>query len=80
MKDGMPTDMGPYIEMMAQWKDKAREQVDRLRDNPLKNVPLGDETVDFMKRWGSAAREAAIDAFDDRLSSIPYGAAVLSMT
>lgn len=65
MKDGMPTDMGPYIEMMAQWKDKAREQVDRLRDNPLKNVPLGDETVDFMKRWGSAAKEAAIDAFDD---------------
>ena len=28
MNDGMPTDMGPYIEMMAQWKDKAREQVD----------------------------------------------------
>ena len=65
MKDGMPTDMGPYIEMMAQWKDKAREQVDKLRDNPLKNVPLGDETVDFMKRWGSVAKDAAIDAFDD---------------
>jgi len=81
MKDGMPTDMGPYIEMMAQWKDKAREQVDRLRDNPLKNVPLGDETVDFMKRWGSAAKmPLTTSRKKGRLSSIPYGAAVLSMT
>ena len=48
MKDGMPSDMTPYVEMMGEWKDKAREQVDRLRENPLKNVPLGDETVDFM--------------------------------
>lgn len=65
MKDGMPTDMGPYIEMMSEWKDKAREQVDKLRENPLKNVPLGDETVDFMKHWGSVAKDAAVDAFAD---------------
>lgn len=57
MKDGMPSDMTPYITMMGEWKDKAREQVDKLRDNPLKNIPLGDETVDFMKKWGSAAKE-----------------------
>lgn len=65
MKDGMPTDMGPYIEMMSEWKDKAREQVDKLRENPLKNVPLGDETIDFMKHWGSMAKDAAVDAFED---------------
>lgn len=57
MKDGMPSDMTPYVEMMGEWKDKAREQVDRLRENPLKNVPLGDETVDFIKRWGGTAAE-----------------------
>lgn len=57
MKDGMPSDMSPYITMMGEWKDKAREQVDKLRDNPLKNVPLGDETIDFMKKWGGAAKE-----------------------
>lgn len=61
MKDGMPTDMGPYIEMMAEWKDKAREQVDRLRENPLKNIPLGDETIDFMKKWGGAAKDKLQD-------------------
>ena len=53
----MPTDMGPYIDMMGEWKDKAREQVDKLKENPLKNVPLGDETIDFMKKWGGVAKE-----------------------
>ncbi|MCI1750101.1 MAG: hypothetical protein LKI17_01905 [Megasphaera cerevisiae] len=61
MKDGMPTDMGPYVDMMSEWKDKAREQVDKLRDNPLKNVPLGDETIDFMKKW----RSVAVDKLQD---------------
>ena len=57
LKDGMPSDMGPYVDMMAEWKNKAREQVDRLRENPLKNVPLGDETVDFVKKWGGTAKD-----------------------
>ena len=35
----------------------AREQVDKLKENPLKNVPLGDETIDFMKKWGGVAKE-----------------------
>ena len=61
LKDGMPTDMGPYIEMMGEWKDKAREQADKLKENPLKNVPLGDETIDFMKKWGGAAKDCIQD-------------------
>lgn len=61
MKDGMPTDMGPYVDMMGEWKDKAREQVDRFRENPLKNVPLGDETIDFVKKWGDVAKEKIED-------------------
>lgn len=58
MKDGMPSDMTPYIAMMSEWKDRAREQVDKLRENPLKNVPLGDETIDFMKKWGNTAKDS----------------------
>jgi uncharacterized protein (DUF697 family) len=61
LKDGMPTDMGPYVDMMGEWKDKAKEQVDKLRENPLKNVPLGDETIDFMKKWGDAAKDKLED-------------------
>ena len=61
MKDGMPSDMTPYIKMMGEWKDKAREQVDKLRESPLKNIPLGDETIDFMKKWGNTAKDAFID-------------------
>ncbi|MCI1822610.1 MAG: hypothetical protein LKI76_01550 [Megasphaera sp.] len=61
LKDGMPSDMGPYIAMMGDWKEKAKDQVDKLRDNPLQNIPLGDETVDFMKKWGNAAKDIFMD-------------------
>lgn len=47
--------------MMGEWKDKAREQADKLKENPLKNVPLGDETIDFMKKWGGAAKDCIQD-------------------
>ncbi|MGE1063113.1 hypothetical protein NXG27_10895 [Megasphaera paucivorans] len=61
LKDGMPSDMGPYIAMMGDWKEKAKDQVDKLRDNPLQNIPLGDETVDFMKKWGNTAKDIFMD-------------------
>lgn len=64
LRDGMPSDMTPYIEMFGEWKEKAKEQVEKLRDNPLKNVPLGDETKDFFAKWGNAAKDAVMDAKD----------------
>ena len=64
LRDGMPSDMTPYIEMFGEWKEKAKEQVEKLKDNPLKNVPLGDETKDFFAKWGSAAKDAVMDAKD----------------
>ena len=64
LKDGMPSDMGPYVEMMGEWKDKAKDQVDKLRENPLQNIPLGDETADFMKKWGNVAKDAFLDMKD----------------
>jgi len=53
LRDGMPSDMTPYIEMFGEWKEKA-----------LKNVPLGDETKDFFAKWGNAAKDAVMDAKD----------------
>ena len=64
LRDGMPSDMTPYIETFGQWKEKAKEQVEKLKDNPLKNVPLGDETKDFFAKWGNAAKDAVMDAKD----------------
>ena len=64
LRDGMPSDMTPYIEMFVEWKEKAKEQVEKLKDNPLKNVPLGDETKDFFAKWGNAAKDAVMDAKD----------------
>ncbi|EHM42189.1 hypothetical protein [Anaeroglobus geminatus] len=62
LRDGMPSDVTPYVEMFGEWKEKAKEQVEKLKDNPLKNVPLGDETKDFLAKWGSAAKDAVMDA------------------
>lgn len=45
--------------MMGEWKDKAREQADKLKENPLKNVPLGDETIDFMKNGAVLPKTAS---------------------
>lgn len=64
LRDGMPSDMTPYIEMFGEWKEKAKEQVEKLKDSPLKNVPLGDETKDFFAKWGNAAKDAVMDAKD----------------
>ena len=64
LRDGMPSDMTPYIEMFGEWKERANEQVEKLKDNPLKNVPLGDETKDFFAKWGNAAKDAVMDAKD----------------
>ena len=64
LRDGMPSDMTPYIEMFGEWKERSKEQVEKLKDNPLKNVPLGDETKDFFAKWGNAAKDAVMDAKD----------------
>ena len=64
LRDGMPSDMTPYIEMFGEWKEKAKEQVEKLKDNPLKNVTLGDVTKDFFAKWGNAAKDAVMDAKD----------------
>ena len=64
LRDGMPSDMTPYIVMFGEWKEKAKGQVEKLKDNPLKNVPLGDETKDFFAKWGNAAKDAVMDAKD----------------
>lgn len=61
LRDGMPEDLNPYIDMMDDWKEKAREQAEKLKEYPLKNIPLGDETIDFMKRWGHLAQEKLND-------------------
>ena len=58
LRDGMPS------EMFGEWKERAKEQVEKLKDNPLKNVPLGDETKDFFAKWGNAAKDAVMDAKD----------------
>lgn len=61
LKDGMPNEMQPYVDMMVEWKERAKDQVDKLKDNPLKDTPLGDETKDFVKNFGDKMKDVIVD-------------------
>jgi uncharacterized protein (DUF697 family) len=61
LKDGMPDEMQPYVDMMVEWKERAKDQVDKLKDNPLKDTPLGDETKDFVKNFGVKVKDAMVE-------------------
>lgn len=52
IKDGMPADMTPYIEMFKMWTEKAKEEAKILAQNPLKDIPLGDEKKDYLREQG----------------------------
>ena len=47
IKDGMPDDVSPYLEVFREEKHKGEEQVEELKKNSQKNQPLGDEKKDF---------------------------------
>lgn len=47
IKDGMPDDVKPYIEVFENEKKTGQIHVDELQDNPMKDSPLGDESIDF---------------------------------
>lgn len=53
IKDGMPADMTPYLELFHTWTEKAKEEAKTLAQNPLKDIPLGDEQKDYLKEQGS---------------------------
>lgn len=64
IQDGMPDDVRPYLEVFKAEKKKGAEEVEELKNNPLKDQPLGDEGKDFTepkkdKLYPEGAHEAA---------------------
>ena len=45
IKDGMPDDVKPYMEIFEKEKEAGEANVEELEKNPLKDQPLGDETA-----------------------------------
>lgn len=64
IKEDMPSDMEPFKEMFKEWKEKAKQEVKVLAEDPLKNIPLGDETKDYLRESGSRLSEAIDDMKD----------------
>lgn len=58
IRDGMPKNMEPYMELYKEWSEKAKVEVKILAEDPLKNVPLGDETKDYLLDSGSRLKVA----------------------
>lgn len=74
IKDGMPDDVQPYRDVFEKEKKEGEAHVDELKDNPQKDTPLGDESVDFTAEedgkkplYPDEAHEA-FDRLSDKLS------------
>ncbi len=61
IKDDMPKDMTPYVAMLQEWKEKATAEAKVLAENPLKNVPLGDESKEQLKNTGLKLKDLMVD-------------------
>ena len=80
LRDGMPSDMTPYIEMFGEWKEKAKEQVEKLKDNPLKNAVMdakdkGQELYHNVRSRNLAdevAEDAAVQQAVDAVNEAEY--------
>lgn len=61
IKDGMPDDVGPYLAVFEEEKDKNQVNTEEMEKDPRKDEPLGDETVRFdgdRKLYPDQAHEA----------------------
>lgn len=56
IKDGLPLDIKPYVEKFEDLKQEGREKVEEIANDAKKDVPLGDETQDFMEDYAGQAK------------------------
>lgn len=49
IKDGMPDDTRPYKAVFEEGREEGNKLVGEIKENPERNVPLGDEKRDFTK-------------------------------
>ncbi len=73
LKAGMPSDLDPYVDMLEEWVKKGQEQVKLFTDDPLKNVPLGDETKDYLRTTGTRLKDAMEDASEKAAEKFAEG-------
>ncbi len=78
IKDGMPDETEPYLEVFQEERDRGAKKVNELKENPQKDIPLGDETKEFedveeetnlsvqlheaLKKMGDALTDTAVAA------------------
>lgn len=67
IKDDMPRDLGPYKEMLQEWMTKAKAQAKEIAEDPLKNIPLGDERKEHLKETGTKVKDT-LDAMRDKVN------------
>lgn len=79
IKDGMPDDVKPYRDVFEQEKKAGEADLEALKDNPMKDQPLGDESVDFNEKAERACccdkAHAAFRKVSDRLAETAESAA-----
>ncbi len=61
IKEGMPDDLTPYVEMFKEWSAVAKAEVKVLAENSKKNIPLGDERRKFIEESGESISKGVAD-------------------
>ncbi len=65
IKDGMPQDMSKYKPMLEEWMEKAKDIAKDIAEDPLKNVPLGDEKKEMIREKAAKAKEVVAEKVDE---------------
>lgn len=73
IRDGMPKNMAPYLELYKEWSEKAKSEVKILAEDPLKNIPLGDETKDYILDSGARLKDAIGEMKDKMTENLAAG-------
>ena len=61
IKDGMPSDTDRYKPMVQEWTEKAKTLAADIAKDPMKAIPLGDETVEDWKKKFDELKETVGD-------------------
>ena len=63
IKDGMPDDVKPYLAVFEEAKEEGEARAEEIEADPKKDVPLGDESVDFTEAEKEYKPDEAHEAF-----------------
>ena len=70
IKDGMPDDTRPYKEIFEEGREEGSKLAEEIKEDPNKDIPLGDEKEDFTKAVKNKINEIYPDKAHDTVDKL----------